>query len=59
MVHLVETARLFPLFLVLDMAAIAREDRVLLARLDQLEEDARTDPVMRPCGTYAVFRKPA
>lgn len=58
-VHLVETARLGPLSLVLDMAAIAREDAALLARLEQAEEDARRDPVMRPSCAYAVFRKPA
>jgi hypothetical protein len=55
-VHEACTARFFPLSAMLDMRAIARDDPALLARLRQAEDDARTDPVMRPCSIYAVFR---
>ena len=51
------TARFFPLNVWLDMQAIAREEPALLARLWRAELEARSDPVMRPCGVYAVFRK--
>jgi SAM-dependent methyltransferase len=54
-VHEAHAGRLFPLSTMLDMRAIARDDPALLARLRQAEDDARTDPVMRPCSAYAVF----
>ena len=57
LVHEASTGRLFPLSIMVDLPAIARDDTALFDRLVQAEDDARTDPVMQPCSAYAVFRK--
>lgn len=56
-VRVVTADRLMPLWLMIDLPAIVREDPALFARLTRAEEDVRDDPVMQPCGVYAIFRK--
>ncbi len=56
-VHEAQTARYFPLPIMVDLPAIAREDPGLFARLLQAEDAARTDPVMQPCSAYVVLQK--
>ncbi len=56
-VHEAVAGALFPLPLVLDLPALAREEPALLARLTAAEQEALRDPTMRGCGAYAVFRK--
>jgi SAM-dependent methyltransferase len=58
-VHEAFAERCFPLSLMVDMPAIAREEPVLFARLERAEHEAAADPVMQPCTAYAVFRKRA
>jgi SAM-dependent methyltransferase len=58
-VHEAHADRCFPLALVVDTPAIAREDPGLFARLERAEDEAAADPVMQPCTAYAVFRKRA
>jgi ubiquinone/menaquinone biosynthesis C-methylase UbiE len=48
--------RLFPLGLVVDMDAVARDDPSLFDRLMAAEADACADPAMRPCVAWAVYR---
>jgi SAM-dependent methyltransferase len=48
---------LFPLFLVLDVPALAREQPALLERLERAEAEAIRDVDGQPSVAYAVFRK--
>jgi len=45
------------LFLLLDVAALEREEPALLRRLLRAEDEALGDPRLRACAAYAVFRK--
>src|SRR5439155_8583400 len=46
-----------PLFLLLDVAALEREEPALLRRLLRAEDEALGDPRLRACAAYAVFPK--
>ena len=50
-------ARTFPLFLMLDLAGIVREEPALLARLLEAEDAAARDPDLQPSLAYLVLRK--
>ena len=56
-VHEGRAGALFPLFLLLDLPALEREEPALLGRLLRAEEEALADPRLRACGAYAVLRK--
>ena len=56
-VHEGRAGALFPLFLLLDVAALEREEPALLRRLLRAEDEALGDPRLRACAAYAVFRK--
>lgn len=58
-VHEGAAGALFPLFLVIDLPALEREEPALHARLLAAEEAACREPGARPCGAYVVFRKRA
>jgi len=57
-VHEAVGGRLFPLPLTIDWDAAARQGAVsdLVARLEAAEAAAASDPVMRPCVAYGVYR---
>ena len=57
-VHEAVGGRLFPLPLTIDWDAAARHGAVpdLVARLEAAEATAASDPVMRPCVAYGVYR---
>lgn len=57
LVHKGVAGALFPLNLVVDVAAIEKEDPSLGERLDALEREAQERGELPPCGVYAVFRK--
>ena len=50
-------ARTCPLFLLIDVEAIARDEPALLARLLEAEEAAAADPDLPPSLAYVVLRK--
>ena len=56
-VHEGRAGALFPLFLLLDVAALEREEPALLRRLLRAGDEALDDPRLRACAAYAVFRK--
>ena len=58
-VHEAIGGRLFPLPLAIDWDAAARQGAVpdILARLAAAEAAAASDPVMRPCVAYGVYRR--
>jgi SAM-dependent methyltransferase len=57
-VHEAVGGRLFPLPLTIDWDAAARQGAVsdLVARLEAVEAASASDPVMRPCVAYGVYR---
>jgi SAM-dependent methyltransferase len=56
-VHLALADALYPLFLLLDLAAIEREEPALLDAIFAAEVAARRDPALRACSMYGVFRR--
>ena len=56
-VHEGYAGALFPLFLYVDVDALAREAPDVLERLFADEEAALRDPSIRPCQAYVVFRR--
>jgi ubiquinone/menaquinone biosynthesis C-methylase UbiE len=56
-VHQGFTSALFPLAFSIDVGALAREAPDVLARVFAAETEALTDPTLRPCEAYVVFRR--
>jgi len=56
-VHRVEQGPLFPLYFMLDVAGMAREDPDAFARLVAAERAADADPAVRHCSAYLVLRR--
>jgi len=57
-VHVRTTGALFPLLLAVDLGRMAREAPDLLEGLVAAEQEVANAGNSRPCGAYAVFRKP-
>lgn len=51
------TGRLYPLAMVLDVAALERDEPALLARIVAAERLVRDDPGLPPAAVYGVYRK--
>lgn len=56
-VHVARADALYPLFLLLDLAAMERDEPALLEAVFEAERAARRDPSLRRCSMYGVFRR--
>ena len=56
-VHHGSAGALYPLLLMLDLPALARDAPDVLERVLSAEDAALRDPSIRPCLSYAVYRR--